>query len=52
MTPGINRAIILPEVSVKGLTLEDLPALKNEVYSLMENCIIEYRPKNARDNRS
>ncbi|MBX2904761.1 MAG: 1-acyl-sn-glycerol-3-phosphate acyltransferase [Taibaiella sp.] len=33
--PGINRAILLPEVPVKGLTMDDLPALKQRVKEMM-----------------
>jgi len=33
--PGRNRAILLPEVPVKGLTLQDIPALKQQVRDIM-----------------
>lgn len=33
--PGRNRAIILPEVPVTGLTLDNLPALKQQVRDIM-----------------
>ncbi|HSC52128.1 MAG TPA: lysophospholipid acyltransferase family protein [Phnomibacter sp.] len=42
LTPGRNKAVILPAIPVDGLTLSDLPILKNRVYHLMESTIIEY----------
>lgn len=33
--PGCNRAILLPEVPVAGMTMADLPALKQHVAALM-----------------
>ena len=35
-TPGICRAIFLEPVPVDGLTIDDLPALKTKVYTIME----------------
>lgn len=43
LNPGKSRAVLLPSVSAQGLTMDDLPALKNEVFKLMESTIIEYR---------
>ncbi len=43
LTPGKSRAIFLHEVSVDGMTLEDVPALKQNVYDLMEKKLIEYK---------
>ena len=43
MTPGINRIVYLPEVSVGGLTIADVPALRQTVYDLMEKRLIEYK---------
>ncbi len=43
LTPGINRAVFLKEVSVLGLTLKDLPALKQQVYEMMEDGLRRYR---------
>ena len=40
--PGKNRAIYLTPVEVAGLTLDNLPALKQEVYSLMESELLKY----------
>jgi 1-acyl-sn-glycerol-3-phosphate acyltransferase len=42
LTPGRSRAIFLQEVPVEGLTLDDVPALKQKVYELMEKKLIEY----------
>ena len=36
-TPGKCRAIFLEEVPVEGLTIDDLPMLKEKVYQMMEN---------------
>jgi len=41
--PGQNRAVYLDPVEVNGLTLEELPALKQKVYDLMEAALIKYR---------
>lgn len=38
--PGIITTILLPEISVKGLSLEDVPELKKKVYHLMEEAIL------------
>ncbi len=43
LKPGVSRVVILPEVSVKGLTMHDLPALKQQVHDAMEAAIIKYR---------
>ena len=39
--PGRNRAIYLDPVPVTGLALEQLPVLKQQVYSLMENALLQ-----------
>jgi 1-acyl-sn-glycerol-3-phosphate acyltransferase len=36
LNPGRSRAIFLPEISVEGLTPSDVPALKKQVYQVME----------------
>lgn len=51
MTPGQSRILYMEEVPVKGLVMADLPALKQRVYTLMEQKLIEYKaawitPKN------
>lgn len=43
LRPGISRVVILPEISVKGLTLADVPLLKKMVFDEMEKTIIAYR---------
>lgn len=43
LNPGISRAVFLPEVSVKGLTMDDVKKLKQEVYSRMEGALIQYK---------
>ena len=43
LTPGKSRAVFLGEIPVQGLTLNDLPALKQKVYDLMERKLIEYK---------
>jgi len=45
--PGIITTILLPEISVVGLTLEDVPALKKKVYDLMEEAILKNNPINS-----
>lgn len=43
MNPGISRAIYLEEVSVAGLTLDDVESLKERVYGQMESRLIELK---------
>ena len=40
--PGINRAIHLEHIEVSGLTLENLPELKQQVFSAMEAELKKY----------
>lgn len=42
LTPGINRVIYLNEITVDGLTIQDLPQLKNTVYTQMEQGLKRY----------
>jgi len=42
LTPGKSRAVFLEEVPVEGLTLQDVPLLKQKVYDLMDNKLREY----------
>ena len=42
LTPGKCRAVILPEIAVKGLGMNDIDALKNSAYTMMENCLLRY----------
>lgn len=43
LRPGKSRAVFLEEVPVDGLTMEDVPDLKQKVYELMERKLIEYK---------
>ena len=42
LRPGVNRCVILPQVEVAGLTMEQLPQLKAQVYAAMEQCLLQY----------
>lgn len=42
-TPGRSRAVYLGETSTEGLTLHDVPLLKNKVYQQMEEGLIRYK---------
>lgn len=39
--PGLINTILLPEVSVAGLTMDDVPTLKKKVYDMMEEAILK-----------
>ncbi|MFN0291376.1 lysophospholipid acyltransferase family protein [Pedobacter helvus] len=39
--PGLITTVLLPEVSVVGLSLDDVPLLKKKVYEMMEEAIME-----------
>jgi 1-acyl-sn-glycerol-3-phosphate acyltransferase len=41
-SPGINRVVYLEPIDAAGLTMEDLPGLKERVYKLMENELNKY----------
>ena len=41
--PGRNRAVYLAPVEVQGMTLEDMPVLKLQVYNAMEAALVKYR---------
>jgi 1-acyl-sn-glycerol-3-phosphate acyltransferase len=43
LTPGSTTTVFLDEIAVAGMTLEDLPALKEQVYRLMEEKLITYK---------
>ncbi|WP_315814033.1 hypothetical protein [Paraflavitalea speifideaquila] len=36
LNPGRSRSVFLAPIPVEGLTSKDLPALKQQVYSIME----------------
>jgi len=42
MSPGRNRILYLDEIPVHTYTLNDIGILKDEVYAIMENKLIEY----------
>ena len=42
LNPGENRVVYLKEVPVEGLTMKDLPILKNTVYQMMEEGLKRY----------
>ena len=41
LNPGRLRTVFLPEVSVEGMTMEDLPVLKEQVFRMMEMALEE-----------
>jgi 1-acyl-sn-glycerol-3-phosphate acyltransferase len=43
LNPGKSRSIFLPSVSVEGLTLHDVQPLKEKVFRLMEERLLEYK---------
>ena len=43
VTPGRCRIVYLDEIPVAGLTIKDVPALKQEVYRRMEEKLIAYK---------
>lgn len=43
LTPGKNRVVFLKEVSVVGLEMTDIPALRDQVYRLMDEGLRRYR---------
>lgn len=45
LNPGKSRSVFLPEVSVDGLTLEDVGMLKQKVYQIMEEELIKRNAK-------
>lgn len=43
LNPGRSRAVFLKEIPTQGLTVKDTGALKQKVYDLMEEKLLEYR---------
>lgn len=43
LTPGKNRVIYLQEIPVSGMTMKDIPALKQQVYDMMDAGLRRYR---------
>ena len=50
LTPVKNRTIFLDEIITEGLSLNDLPMLKNKVYSNMETMLSEYNATWIKNN--
>jgi 1-acyl-sn-glycerol-3-phosphate acyltransferase len=42
LRPGVSRAIFLPEIGTEGLSIADLPALKQRVFDAMEAGLIRH----------
>jgi len=42
LNPGRSRSVFLDPVSVDGLSMQDVPVLKQKVYEIMEAKLIEY----------
>ena len=42
LTPGRSRSVFLEEINVNGYTLENLAALKQKVYDVMEAGLVKY----------
>lgn len=42
LTPGVARTIFLEEISVAGLTMDDLDTLKATVFNKMESALVEW----------
>jgi 1-acyl-sn-glycerol-3-phosphate acyltransferase len=49
LNPGICRAVFLEPVQVEGMTLGDVPLLKQQVISLMEAKLREYKAEWIRE---
>ncbi len=43
LTPGLCRSVFLNQIDVEGLTLDDLPRLKETVFKIMEAGMCRYR---------
>jgi 1-acyl-sn-glycerol-3-phosphate acyltransferase len=43
VTPGPNRVVFLEEVSIEGLTMFDVPKLRQKVYNIMDAGLRRYR---------
>lgn len=43
LNPGINQCIFLEEISVDGLTLEDVATLRERVHQIMSKKLVEYK---------
>jgi 1-acyl-sn-glycerol-3-phosphate acyltransferase len=45
LNPGSSRAVFLEETSTEGLTINDVPMLKQKVYKQMEEALVRYNAK-------
>lgn len=43
LTPGLSRVVFMEEISAEGMTMEDLPTLKQKVFNTMEAGLIKYQ---------
>ena len=43
LNPGKSRSVFLKEIPVEGMTLQDMPLLKQRVHDLMDNKLREYK---------
>jgi 1-acyl-sn-glycerol-3-phosphate acyltransferase len=43
LSPGKTRSLFLPEVSVDGLTVDDVPLLREKVFQQMEEQLLKYQ---------
>lgn len=43
LSPGKSRAVFLEEIKVTGLTLADVPMLKDKVYNVMQEALLKYQ---------
>ena len=43
LNPGISRAVFLSETFTEGLTIDDLPFLKEKIFLQMEEALIHYK---------
>jgi 1-acyl-sn-glycerol-3-phosphate acyltransferase len=49
MNPGKSRSIFLPEVSVEGLSANDVDLLKEKVFKMMEEELVKRKPVGLRE---
>lgn len=45
LSPGPSRVVFMDEVPVAGMTMEDLPVLKQKVYAIMEDGLKRYKAR-------
>ena len=51
LTPGVTRTVYLPDVPVDDYTIAQVKALKEKVYSMMEDGLRRYQKKYQQDER-